>query len=136
MTGPMSNEPAPAEPAPTEPAPTEPSPTGPAPEPAPSPTFEQRMDTFGREVGAAGERFGREAEAVGQRLAKDPAVQRAADTAARIWGLIVLAVGVWFLADVTIGMDMPAVPWADLWPLGLILIGLFVVVRGMGSRRA
>ncbi len=71
-----------------------------------------------------------------ERLSKDPGVQRAADTAARVWGLIVLAIGVWFLADVTIGVDMPAVPWADLWPLGLILIGLFVVVRGMSSRRA
>lgn len=131
MTGPMPNEPTPMEPTPTEPAPT-----GPSPEPAPRPSFEQRVDAFGREVGAAGERIGREAEAVGERLSKDPAVQRAADTAARIWGLIVLAIGVWFLADVTIGVDMPAVPWADLWPLGLILIGLFVVVRGMTSRRA
>jgi len=129
MTGPTSNEPTPTEPAP------EPAPTAPAPEPA-RPTFEQRVDAFGREIGAAGERLGREAEAVGERLSKDPGVQRAADSAARIWGLIVLAFGIWFLADVTIGIDMPAVPWADLWPLGLILIGLFVVVRGMTSRRA
>src|SRR5512134_1709235 len=85
MTGPMPNEPTSA-----EPTPTEPTPIAPAPEPAPRPTFEQRVDAFGREVGAAGERIGREAEAVGERLSKDPGVQRAADTAARIWGLIVL----------------------------------------------
>ena len=124
MTGTMPNEPTPSEPT-----------VDPAPEPAPRPTFEQRMDTFGREVGAAGERFGREAEAAGERLSKDPGVKRAADTAARIWGLIVLAIGIWVLADVTIGVEMPAIPWADVWPLGLILIGLFVVVRGMGTRR-
>lgn len=65
---------------------------------------------------------------------KDPADP--ADTAARVWGLIVLAVGVWFLADVTIGLDMPNVPWSDVWPLGLIVLGVLIVVRGMGRRRA
>lgn len=100
------------------------------------PTFEQRMEAFGQQAGAAGERIGKQAEAAGERLAKDPTVQRAADTAARVWGLIVLAVGVWFLADVTIGLDMPNVPWGDIWPLGLILIGGLIVVRGMGRRSA
>ncbi len=66
----------------------------------------------------------------------DLSPNRAADTAARFWGLIVLAVGLWFFADVTIGMDMPAVPWGDIWPLGLILIGGLIVVRGMSRRRA
>ena len=123
----------------TDPTPIEPTPEpaqAPAPDAAPRQSFEQRMDSFGREVGEAGERFGRQAEAAGQRLAKDPGVLRATDTLARIWGLIILAAGLWFLADVTIGLDMPTVPWGDLWPLALILIGLFVVVRGMGSRRA
>ena len=102
----------------------------------PRATFEERVETFGRDLGAAGERLGREAEAAGKRLASDPSVQGAADTAARVWGLIVLAVGLWFLADVTIGLDMPAIAWADIWPLGLILLGVLIVVRGMGRRRA
>lgn len=135
----------------TEPTPASNVTPSPAPEPAPATpeaapasaagttpkaTFEQRMEGFGRDVGAAGERLGREAEAAGHRLAADPGMQRAADTAARLWGLIVLAVGLWFLADVTLELDMPAVPWGDLWPLGLILLGGLIVVRGMGRRRA
>ena len=103
---------------------------------AAGPTFEQRVETFGRDVGAAGERLGRQAEAAGQRLARDPSVQRATDTAARVWGLVVLAIGLWFLADVTIGLDMPAIAWGNIWPLGLILLGVLIVVRGMGRRHA
>lgn len=115
--------------------------TEPTPEPGPSttpkpPTFEQRMETFGKEVGEAGERFGREAEAWGHRVAKDPSVQRAGDTAARLWGLLVLAVGIWFFIGVTLGYDMPRIPWGDVWPIGLIAIGLLVILRGMGRRSA
>lgn len=109
---------------------------GPTESTTPKPTFEQRVDGLGREVGAAGERLGREAEAAGHRLANDPTIQRAGDTAARLWGLVVLGVGVWFLADVTLNLDMPNVPWGDVWPLGLILLGVLIVVRGMGRRRA
>lgn len=121
----------------SNPDPTAPPAPGaePAPE-APRPTFEQRMESFGEEVGAAGERFGRKAEEFGERMAKDPTINRAADTAARIWGLIILAVGVWFLVDVTMGYDMPSIPWGDVWPIGLIVIGLVVVLRGMGRRTA
>lgn len=110
----------------------------PTPEPgaAPRPTFDQRMESFGEDVGAAGERFGRQAEAFGERLSKDPSISRAADTAARAWGLIILAVGAWFLADVTLGYDMPSIPWGDIWPVGLIVIGLVVVLRGMSRRTA
>lgn len=119
---------------------TTPDPAAATPEPAAAPppgqTFEQRMESFGQEVGAAGERFGREAEAFGKRLSKDPAISRAADTAARAWGLLILAIGVWFLGDVTLGYDMPDIPWGDVWPIGLIVIGLLVVVRGMSRRPA
>jgi hypothetical protein len=96
----------------------------PAPAPAPAPTFEGRMDRFGEEARQAGERW-----------SKAPGVVRAADTAGRIWGLIVLAIGLWFFADVTLGYDMPSIAWRDLWPIVLIAIGLLVVVRGMTRRR-
>jgi hypothetical protein len=106
------------------------------PDPNRKSTFEERIDSFGREAGEAGERIGRQAEAAGKRLADDPGIKRAADTAARVWGLLILLVGVWFLADVTLGYEMPDVPWGDVWPIGLIAIGLVVVFRGMGRQRA
>ncbi len=103
---------------------------------APSqPTFEQRMERFGQEAGAAGERFGRQAEAAADRWSRDPAVSGAFSAAGVAFGLILLALGLWFLADITLGMNLPRVPWGDLWPLALILIGLVVAARGM-TRRA
>ena len=128
MTGQSSQQP------PPPPEATDAPPPSPAPEVPPSPTFEERMDRWGNEVGEAGERFGREAEAAGKRLASNPAVADAADTAARVWGLLVLGVGLWFFAEITLGYDMPSIPWRDIWPLGLIVIGLAVVFRGLARR--
>jgi len=105
------------------------------PEPDRPPTFEERMERFGKEAGEAGERFGRRAEEAANRWSKEPGVVHAADTAGRIWGLILLALGLWFFADVTLGYDMPSIAWRDLWPIALIGIGLLVLVRGMTRRR-
>jgi hypothetical protein len=108
----------------------------PTPPPRAEPrTFESRMEDFGHRAEAAGEKFGREAEAAAKRWSNDPTVVGAADTATRVWGLLVLAVGVWFFADITLGMDMPAIAWRDVWPVALIALGLAVLVRGMASRR-
>jgi len=116
--------------------PTEPAPgAAPGAEPEPPRTFEERMERFGREAGEAGERFGKRAEDAANRWSREPGVVHAADTAGRIWGVIVLAVGLWFFADVTLGYDMPSVAWRDLWPIAIIAIGLFVLVRGMTRRR-
>jgi Domain of unknown function (DUF5668) len=116
--------------------PSQPSPP-PAEEPPSEPrTFEQRMEDLGRRAGAAGEKLGHEAEVAAQRWSKDPSVVAAGDTAARVWGLLVLAVGVWFFADITLGMEMPGIAWRDVWPVALIVLGLAVLVRGMASRRA
>ena len=126
--------PAPSMPAPatSPPAPSTATPSG---TPAPA-TFEQRMDDFGRRAGATGERLGREAEAAADRWSKDPALNAAGDTLARVWGLLVLAVGLWFFADVTLGLDVPAIAWRELWPIALIVLGLAVLFRAMAGRRA
>jgi hypothetical protein len=132
----MTDQPTQPEAGSTPPSPDEPatpeSPTNDAERP---PTFEERMDRFGREVGEAGERFGRRAEETANRWSRDPSVVHAADTAGRVWGLLLLAVGLWFFADVTLGYDMPSIAWSDVWPIALIGIGLLVLVRGMSRRR-
>jgi len=110
--------------------------TQPTHDPTARQTFEARMEGFGREAQAAGERFGRQAEAAGKRLAADPAMASAATNLARLWGLVILAVGVWFFAEVTLGLNLPAVPWDAVWPLAIILLGLVIIVRGLGRRRA
>jgi hypothetical protein len=94
------------------------------------------MERFGQEVGEAGERFGKRAEDAASRWSRDPSVVHAADTAGRIWGLLLLAVGAWFFADITLGYDMPSIAWRDLWPVFLIGIGLLVLVRGLTRRGA
>ena len=119
---------------PTEPAADATPP--PEPEPEPPRTFEQRMERFGQEVGEAGERFGKRAEDAANKWSRDPSVVHAADTAGRIWGLVLLAVGAWFFADITLGYDMPSIAWRDLWPVFLIGIGLLVLVRGLTRRGA
>jgi hypothetical protein len=81
------------------------------------------------------EGIGREAQAAGERFAHDPSVVRVADTGAHLWGLVVLAVGLWFFADVTLGLPMPTIAWRDLWPVALVLLGLFVIARGITRRR-
>jgi hypothetical protein len=116
-------------------APPEPDVPPPPAEPERPPTFEERMERFGREAGEAGERFGRRAEDAAHRWSREPGVVRAADTAGRIWGVVLLVVGLWFLADVTLGYDMPSIAWRDLWPIALIGVGLIVLVRGMTRRR-
>jgi uncharacterized membrane protein len=122
---------------PAEPAPPDAtaSPSTPPPQPGRPPTFEERMGRFGKEAGEAGERFGKRAEEAANRWSREPGVVRAADTAGRIWGLILLAIGLWFLADVTLGYGMPSIAWGDLWPIFLIGIGLLVLARGMTRRR-
>ena len=124
----------PPNPSPDEPAaPAAPPPPPPPVEPR---TFEQRVDDLGKRAGEAGEKLGREAEAAAERWKKDPAIAGAADTATRVWGLLLLAVGLWVFADVTLGLDVPAIAWRDLWPLALIVLGLAVLIRGMATRRS
>jgi hypothetical protein len=61
--------------------------------------------------------------------------RRAVDTGTVIWGLILIAVGGWFFADHTLGLDMPAIDWGDLWPVILLVIGGAVILQGLGRRQ-
>lgn len=47
-------------------------------------------------------------------------------------GLVLLAVGLWFFAEHTLGLDLPTLRWSQLWPVILIVIGVWVL---FGARR-
>ena len=76
----------------------------------------------------------RDAEAAANRFAAHPVVRDAADSASRIWGLVLLVAGLWLTAAITLRLDLPSIAWADLWPVLLILLGGLIVVRGLARR--
>ena len=49
-------------------------------------------------------------------------------TASIIFGVIILAVGLWFFADLTLGLELPTIRWSQFWPLILIAIGGWIVL--------
>ncbi|MGK2851439.1 MAG: LiaI-LiaF-like domain-containing protein, partial [Candidatus Limnocylindrales bacterium] len=49
-----------------------------------------------------------------------------------VFGLILLAIGLWFFAEHTLGLDLPNLRWSQLWPLILIVVGVWVL---FGARR-
>ncbi len=92
-------------------------------EPTGSPSFEDRMRTLGQEVeGAAG------------RLSGNESLRGAGDLLARAWGVVLIAVGSWFFAKTTLGLDLPRIPWSELWPLALIGLGGLIVLRAARRR--
>ena len=57
-----------------------------------------------------------------------------ANIAAIIVGLIILAAGVYFLFDRTLGVPMPPIRWGSLWPILLIVLGGIVLIRSLQRR--
>lgn len=57
-------------------------------------------------------------------------------SASVVFGLVLLAIGGWFFADQTLGLDLPTLRWSQLWPLVLIAVGVWIVLGSMrrGSR--
>jgi hypothetical protein len=51
------------------------------------------------------------------------------------FGLAIIAIGLWFFADRTLGLDLPRIDWGALWPLILIAVGAWVVL-GARDRRS
>lgn len=53
-----------------------------------------------------------------------------------ILGLILLAIGLWFFAEQTLGLNLPSLQWGQLWPLVLIAIGGWILLAQVrrGSR--
>ena len=47
-----------------------------------------------------------------------------------------IAIGVWFFADRTLGIDLPDFDWGSLWPLILIGIGVWILIGAERRNRA
>ena len=48
-----------------------------------------------------------------------------------IFGVILVAVGLWFFADQTLGLDMPRLRWSELWPIFIIVLGGWIILGSM-----
>ncbi|HET9085413.1 MAG TPA: DUF5668 domain-containing protein [Candidatus Limnocylindrales bacterium] len=55
-------------------------------------------------------------------------------TATVVFGLILVAIGLWFFADQTLGLEMPRLRWSELWPVLLILLGAWILLSSMRRR--
>lgn len=51
-----------------------------------------------------------------------------------VWGVALIAVGLWFFLERTLRIDLPAIPWDALWPVLLIGLGAWIVLRGASRR--
>ncbi|HEX5824960.1 MAG TPA: tetraspanin family protein [Candidatus Limnocylindrales bacterium] len=60
--------------------------------------------------------------------------ERKANIVAIVVGLIILAVGIYYFIDRTLGVAMPRIQWGSLWPVLLIVLGGVVVLRSMQRR--
>ncbi len=56
-------------------------------------------------------------------------------SASVVFGLVVIAIGLWFFADDTLGLDLPELDWGALWPLVLIGLGAWIVLGATSRRR-
>jgi hypothetical protein len=64
-----------------------------------------------------------------------PARPRGPSTVAIVVGGIVLLVGLYYFVDRTLGIDLPAISWGDLWPVILIVIGGLILARAWDRGR-
>lgn len=49
-------------------------------------------------------------------------------------GLIFIGIGAYYFLDRTLGIAMPRIHWSSLWPVGLIVIGVLILVRSIQRR--
>ncbi|MEW5989949.1 MAG: hypothetical protein AB1736_01210 [Chloroflexota bacterium] len=104
-------------------------------EAGPGADLKATLESGARALDERAQALGREAESAARRWSENPAVAETADLAGRLWGLVLLGFGLWFFANITLDMDLPSLRWGELWPVVLIVIGGFIVVRGLARRR-
>ena len=59
----------------------------------------------------------------GPRLAEGPRL------GSIVLGLVILAVGLWYFADRTLGLELPRLEADQLWPIAVIGLGVWLIVR-------
>ena len=115
----------------TDPAAPTPTPEAPSPPPdAPSPPPETPSATTDQPVAPP------PAAAPQDSAPPPPPMWRRRDNDPGRWGTIVfggilVAVGLWFFADQTLGLDMPRLRWSELWPIFIIVLGGWIVLGSM-----
>jgi hypothetical protein len=60
--------------------------------------------------------------------------ERRPSAAAVVFGLALIAIGVWFFLDRTIGVDLPRIQWGTIWPVILIALGGLILLRSFRRR--
>ena len=75
-----------------------------------------------------------EPQAQGRSTTWRPPRERDSNVAAIVVGLILVAIGGWYFLEQTLGIRMPRISWRDIWPVVLIVLGVFVIVRSMTRR--
>ena len=46
-----------------------------------------------------------------------------------VLGIVILAIGLWYFADRTLGLDLPQLNWNQLWPVALVALGVWIIAR-------
>jgi len=54
---------------------------------------------------------------------------RRPSTFALVVGLILIAIGVYYFLDRTLGLAMPRIQWSSVWPIILIIVGGLILLR-------
>jgi len=65
---------------------------------------------------------------------RDGHADRGPSVAAVVVGLVLLAIGLYYLLEVTLGISLPTIRWSSLWPVILIAIGGLIVLRASSRR--
>jgi len=65
---------------------------------------------------------------------RDRPAKRGPNIATIVIGLILVAIGLYYLLDVTLGVDLPPIRWGSVWPIILIVIGGLVILRASSRR--
>ena len=56
---------------------------------------------------------------------------RGPNVAALVGGFVLVAIGLYFFLDRTLGIAMPRIQWSTIWPVILIVIGFVVLFRSV-----